>query len=404
MDQVKCLEWQLPLAFDRAPLTVGVEEELLVLDAATLDVAHEAERVLAGFEDGARFMPEFRAAQLEVATPVCATVEQAGRELAAARRALVDSLPGDVQVAAVPTHPFSTAPVEITQRDRYQTVAAEFPWAARRGYPSGLHVHVAVGDGERALAVYNAARSYLPEIAALAASSPFFEGQDTGLASTRLKLTEDLPRSGVPPAFRSWRAVAEFLAWGTGGGLFADPTYLWWDLRLHPGYGTIEFRVADVQTSLADTAAIAAVCHSLTALLASRSQHGDALPVHDSHRIAENRWRALRDGLDAGLVDLDTGEPLRARDRVARLLVAIEPVAESLGCRDALLAAWTLLQTGGGASQQRRVHAQWGLLGLTEWLVKETDRSARAVPSLPRAPEQAGSVPSDPAQRGSAAR
>src|SRR5204862_6753557 len=122
-------------------------------------------------------------------------------------------------------------------------------------------------DPCEALAVYNAARSYLPELAALTANSPFFEGCDSGLASARLKLTEDLPRSGIPPAFASWRQLAEFAAWGARAGLFADLAYLWWDLRPRPDHGTLEFRIADVQTRLEEAATVAAFCQALVATL-----------------------------------------------------------------------------------------------------------------------------------------
>jgi len=268
-------------------LTIGLEEELILLDPLSLLPADEVERALAVVRADDRFHAEFRACQLELVTPVCLTVGDARRELASARAHLVDRLEGRLRIAAVGTHPTSTEPSAIAPGERFLGIARDYGWATRRGQPCGLHVHVGLTDPAAALAVYNAARSYLPELAALAANSPFFESRETGLASSRLKLTEDLPRSGIPPAFATWQKFTEFTAWGSRGGLFPDLGYLWWDLRPRPDYGTVEFRIADSQTSSTDTGALAAVCHALVAMLAARFQRGEELTVHTrSTRIA----------------------------------------------------------------------------------------------------------------------
>jgi carboxylate-amine ligase len=352
--------------------TVGLEEELILLDPESLLPANGVELVLARLAGDGRFRPELRAAQLELVSPICLTVADACRELAGARDRALGILDGDMRLAAVGTHPLSTEPVEITPRRRYREIAFDCPWAIRRGLPSGLHVHVAVGDPGEALAVYNAARSYLPEIAALAANSPFFEGDDSGLASVRLKLAEDFHRSGIPPAFGSWREFARFVAWGSHGGAFADLSYLWWDLRPRPDYGTLEFRIADVQTKLADTAAIAALCQSLVAALQSRFRAGLPLPEHETYVLNENRSRAVRDGLQRMLVDPDTGTAQPARDRLRQLLLTVEPFADELGCSVELAGAWSLIAEN-GAVRQREIAAQRGLPRLVEWLADQTE-------------------------------
>jgi carboxylate-amine ligase len=241
-------------------------------------------------------------------------------------------------------------------------------------------VHVGLGDADEALAVYNAARGYLPELAALSANSPFFEGQDSQLASTRLKLVEDHPRAGIPPAFASWRDLASFVSWGAGGGLFADVTYLWWDLRLRPDLGTIEFRIADAQTSLDQVAAIAAVVQCLVSSLRLRLRAGERLPVHPTHVLNENRWRAVRDGVDGELVDLVTGVAAPARARIASLLLELEPYAAELGCSAELELAWPMLVRN-GARRQREVAATRGLDGLASWLSAETEQASRRRPA-----------------------
>jgi carboxylate-amine ligase len=361
--------------------TVGLEEELILVDPGSLLPLNEVARVLelVGGGGDSRFAAELRACQLELRTPACATVADARRELAAARARVVERLDGQFRLLAVGTHPTSVEPSVVTAKTRYRRIARECPWATRRGQPSGLHVHVGVSGADEALAVFNAARSCLPELAALAANSPFFEGAESGLASTRLKLTEDLQRAGIPPAFASWGKLAEFASWGAAGELFADLSYLWWDLRPRPDYGTIEFRVADVQTSPVDAAAIAAVCQALVASLAERARRGEELPVHETHVLTENRWRALRDGVEATLVDPDSGLAEPARVRIDRLLLELAPHAAELGGSDEFEQAWSLLRAN-GATVQRQVATREGMDGLLGWLADETEESATAVP------------------------
>ncbi|HEY4346157.1 MAG TPA: YbdK family carboxylate-amine ligase [Gaiellaceae bacterium] len=355
--------------------TVGVEEELMLVDPETLEPAEIAATVLEELSDP-RFAAELRTAQIELVMPVCLTVGDVCRELGSARSRLVESLGGRTRVLAAGTHPSATVPVGVTDKARYRQIAYDHPTAVRAGMTCGLHVHVGVVEPDEALAVYNAARSYLPEIAALAANSPYLGGIDTRLSSNRLKLTEELPRAGIPPAFASWRDLAGFVAWASEGELFPDLSYLWWELRPRPEYGTLEFRVADAQTSIDGTAAIAAVCQSLVVALGARYRAGEELPVHASHVLNENRWRALRDGVESVLVDPVTGVAEPARHRIGRLLLELEPHAACLGCADELSRAWPLLAAD-GACRQRAVAAGEGVRGLLEWLANETELPAR---------------------------
>jgi carboxylate-amine ligase len=357
--------------------SVGLEEELILVDPETLMPDEAVDWVLDRVADG-RFAAELRAAQIEIVTSPARAVGPLLAELKDGRAHLVEAFEGRLRLIAAGGHPALAHAISVTERPRYVGIGTENAWAMRRGLPSGLHVHVGLDDPDEALAVYNAARSYLPELAALAANSPFFEGADTGLASSRLKLTEDLPRSGIPPAFGSWRDLAEFLSWGARGGLFRDLTYLWWDLRPRPDFGTLEFRIADAQTSPESAAAIAAFCQSLVAALVDRLRSGEPLPVQPTHAVAENRWRALRDGLSAELADPETGTPEGVRYRLACLLAELEPYAEILGCDGELAQAWPLLARN-GAERQRELAAERGVRGLLEWLADETE----AVAELP---------------------
>jgi carboxylate-amine ligase len=363
----------LRAVFDAAPeLTVGVEEELMLVDPERLDLFPAAEWVLNAIDGDDRYHRELRASQLEIVTRVCSTAADACRELSSARRELVSALGNDAHILCAGTHPTSRAWGDITPLDRYRAIADEYTWAANRSLVCGLHVHVAVGGGERSLAVYNAMRSFLPELGALAANSPYFEGADTGLSSIRPYLNKAFPRAGVPPAFESWETVASFVEWGRRGGLFPDASHFWWDLRLHPQHGTVELRVADAQTAVEDASAMVAVVHCLAAWLARRFDAGERLPIHDSYRINENAWRGLRYGVRGTLVDLDTGDAEPTRDRLARLLDELDPIATEFGCADEVAGARTLIG-GNGADRQRYVFERDGMDGLVRWLVEQTE-------------------------------
>jgi len=200
---------------------------------------------------------------------------------------------GAALLAGAGAHPFAAVEGALSDGPRYDALVREYGPVARRQLVFGLHVHVAVRPADRALAVYNALRSYLPLIAALAANAPFYEGVDTGLASVRPKLCELLPRQGVPPPIASWEELGDALRWGQAAGAMADRSQWWWEARLHPVFGTVEVRVPDTQTTVAETAAVAAVVHALVAWLAERHAAGEALAVAPSWRIAENRWFGL---------------------------------------------------------------------------------------------------------------
>jgi carboxylate-amine ligase len=241
----------------------------------------------------------------------------------------------------------------------------------------GLHVHVAVAGAHRALAVHNALRSYLPELAALGANSAFADGEDTRMASVRPKFNEVFPRSGIPPRFGSWEDVVRFVDWGRSGGLFPDAGHLWWELRPPLLHGTLEVRVADTQTHVEEAAAVVAVVQALVAMLAERFDREGRLPVHETHWIAENSWRAHRHGVGGWLVDLATGARVETRERRAGLVDELEPYGDRLGCARQLEDARVLI-AGNGADRQRYVFEREGVLGLTRWLVEETEAPVAA--------------------------
>lgn len=359
---------ELEAAFEPGrPLSVGLEEEVMLLEPDTLDLAPVAREVVDAAPAGAPLKLELPASQVEITTTPAATVPEAIAQLAAGRRELAATAGGMARPACAGVHPFAAADGVLNSGERYERTLADYGPAARQQLVCALQVHVAVSGPDRALAVYNGLRSYLPEIGALSGNAPWHAGRDTGLASIRPKLAEALPRQGVPPAIASWGALADELRWGNESGAVPETGRWWWDLRPHPSFGTLELRAPDAQTTLAHAAGVAAFAHALVAWLVARHDGGEDLQVANSWRIAENRWAALRWGVEGTLADLGSGARVATRDRLLGLCDAVAPFAADLGCgRELDIAREMTLHNG--AMAQREAVANGGALGLTRWL------------------------------------
>jgi carboxylate-amine ligase len=367
------LEHRLRSLFDRvAPFTVGAEEELLLVDAETFAPAPAAEYALALGAGDRRLAGGLHSAQVKATSPVCVSVADVARELASIRRLISRGLGPDVLVVGTGAHALTRDPGPVASAQRYRQIAADHPWAAQNVLACGLHVHVAVSGADRALAVYNALRSYLPELLALGANAPFYAGEDTSLATVRAKLNQSWPRAGVPSAFATWRELAEFAVWARDGGALPDSSHQWWDLRLNAEHGTIELRVADTQTRVDDAATLIAMVQSLVCDLAGQHEAGERLPVHRDERIVENMWLATRDGIGGHLIDLETGARVWTADRLQDLASQLVPTATSLGCDRELLGIGRLVLDGGGAARQRGIVRRRGFDALLPALAEET--------------------------------
>lgn len=340
----------------------------MLLHPRTLDLSPCAAEALAALGGDRRFKPELPAAQIENVTSPRRTVGAAAADLLEGRRDLAAALAGRARVAAAGVHPFAAAVGELNTGSRYAELEEQYAVIARRQLVFGLHVHVSVAGSDIAIRVHDALRSYLPELAALAANAPFHEGRDSGLASVRPRIAAMLPRQGVPPALGSWAEFERALRWGASAGALPDARRWWWELRVHPTFGTIELRLADTQTTVGETAAYAAVAHALVTWLAERAEAGEALSVAPTWRIEENAFVATRDGLDAHLADLDTGELEPLREKLERLLDELVPVAARLGCAGELEHARALAAGAGAAARQRAEAERGGLDGLVMWL------------------------------------
>jgi glutamate---cysteine ligase / carboxylate-amine ligase len=344
------------------PYTLGVEEEYMLLDGETLDLVQHVEAVLAaseGDELGERVNPELMQSVLEIATPVCRSPAEVDRELRRLR-AYVTELASrqGMRVGSAGTHPFSLFERQrITARDRYRHLVDQLQYVARRELIFGLHIHVAVDDPERAIQVVNGLLVQLPQLLALSASSPFWRGELTGLESSRQMVFAAFPRSGPPPRFRDYADYAEVVGQLEKTGCIADYTHIWWDIRLHPRFGTVEIRVCDAVTRVEDAVALAAYCQSLVKYYSERHAVGAEIPSYHRILTTENKWLAARYGLEAPVMDLATGRRNRVpvAQLVRRTLRELEPHARELGSERELEGIRQILARGNGSDRQRRV-------------------------------------------------
>jgi carboxylate-amine ligase len=345
------------------PLTIGVEEEYMLLDAKTLELGGSIDDVLAALPDqpwATRVTPELFESTAEVATGICSGVDDARRDLTAIRRGLATTLePLDLRIGSSSAHPFSLSENQrITPRDRYRNLLEQLQYVARRELVFGMHVHVAVPDPDTCMKVMEGVLIELPVLLALSANSPFWRGGLTGLASTRTAVFASFPRSGLPPKFDSYDDYCDTIGWMESTGAIGDYTHIWWDVRPHPRLGTLELRVMDVQFDLDSTLALAAYVQALVAALIDEAERGGPTPSYHRQLIAENKWNAARYGLDAPLMDLAAGRRTRvvASTLARRRMKQLKPFAKELGCWDALSQGIeSILEVGTGASRQIRV-------------------------------------------------
>jgi glutamate---cysteine ligase / carboxylate-amine ligase len=358
-----------------APFSLGVEEEFQLLHEESYELVSRFDEVAEAAAHERRIRAELLQSVIEVATHVAGSVAEAIEDARGLRATLRDAAAerGAV-IASAGTHPFSRwEHQEVTDRERYRALMEEMRWVAEREVIFGLHVHVGLASADEAIAVLNGLRTYLPELLALSANSPFWLGRDTGLASTRTKLFEAFPRSGLPPAFGSFEEFELLVERGVRSGSFPDYTHIWWDARPHPKLGTLEVRICDAQTRLESVTGLVALVQSLVATLAEDFERGAKPQVQPVTLVAENKWRAARDGLGGKLIDLERDEERPAREAVLALVERVEPAAARVGCREELAEVERLVERGTGADEQRRVYEETGsLLAVAQWLAEET--------------------------------
>jgi carboxylate-amine ligase len=339
-----------------------------------------------GHELGSRVAAELMQSVLEIATPVCRNAGEVDGELRKLR-AYVCGIAREqgLRVGSAGTHPFSLFERQrITARDRYRALVDQLQYVARRELIFGMHIHVAVDDPEKAVQVVNGLLPQLAPLLALSASSPFWRGEPTGLASTRQILFAAFPRSGPPPRFRDYNDYAEVVGQLEKTGCIADYTHIWWDIRLHPKWGTVEVRICDAITRVEDAVALAAYCQALVKQLCERYEAGTEIPSYHRILTTENKWLAARYGLEAPVMDLATGRRNRVpiAQLVRRTLREIEPHARELGSERELEGIRAILSKGNGSDRQLRIwNANRDIVEVVREIADATEAAAAPVPA-----------------------
>ena len=371
------------------PYTLGVEEEYMLLDSETFDLVQHIDTVLAaiaGHELETQVAAELMQSVLEIATPVCRTAGDVERELRKLRHYVVCvAQEKGLRVGSAGTHPFSLFERQrITARDRYRNLVDQLQYVARRELIFGMHVHVAVDDADKAIQIVNGLLVELPTLLALSASSPFWRGEPTGLSSSRQMVFAAFPRSGPPPRFRDYADYAEVVGQLEKTGCIADYTHIWWDIRLHPKWGTIEIRICDAVTRLEDAVALTAYCQALVKHYSEMYDRGDEIPSYHRILTTENKWLAARYGLEAPVMDLATGRRNRVpvAQLIRRRLRDLEPHARELGSERELEGIRAILSRGNGADRQLRVfNANRDIVEVVREIANATEVAAVASPT-----------------------
>jgi len=337
-----------------AEYTLGVEEEVMLLNPHDWSLAQQIDRVLPAVSEGLanHVTPETHRSALEIGTGVHQTVAGLAEELLGLRGKVEAELaPLGLRAASAGTHPFTVwHETVVSTGPRYELVYGSMRELARREPTFALHVHVAVPDPEDAIQLVNRMRAHLPILLALSVNSPFWQGRDTGLGSARTPLFQAFPRVGIPRAFKDYADWVETVDLLMRCDAFPEPTFLWWDVRPQPKFGTVEVRILDAQTGVAETAALAALVQCIARLEVQDGYASEKL-VRTREALEENRFIAARDGMDAELISPDDECRQPVRDQVQRLLAACEPHAAALGC-EAELEPVTAMADTTGANRQ----------------------------------------------------
>jgi carboxylate-amine ligase len=364
--------------------TIGVEEEFQIVDPNTWELrSHVSELLAAGsLVLGDQMKREMHQSIVELGTNICEDTGQLQHEVVKIRSELCAAADrAGLAVAAAGTHPFSSwLDQVISPGERYENIVEELQQLARSLLIFGMHVHVAMPDRTSAIDIMNAARYFLPHVLALSTSSPFWMGRDTGLKSYRTTIFRRFPRTGVPDYFGSWGEYESYVNLLVGLHCIDDAKKIWWDIRPHPTFGTLEFRVCDVPTCAEETVAIAAVIQAIVVKLYKLYTQNMGFRLYRRALIEENKWRAARWGLDGRLIDFGKKSEVPMRDLALELLAFIDDVVDELGSREHVNYVHTILENGTSADRQLRVYRETSdLKAVVQHVVHETRPTAMRV-------------------------
>jgi glutamate---cysteine ligase / carboxylate-amine ligase len=345
--------------FTGPSFTIGIEEELMILDPETLGLANAIEAVLEeyGGESG-EVKPELLEPVLEIATDPHRDTRSAGEQLRMLRRSVAEAAGRrDLLIGSAGTHPFALwEDQRVSSHPRYRELISALRFVARQEIIFGLHVHVGVDDADKAIHIANGMRVHVPILFALAANSPFWRADDTGFASTRMPIFRAFPRVGIPPYYEDWADYERRIGFMVESGVIEDYTYLWYDVRPHPNFGTVEIRAMDAQTRVEHTLALAALIQAMVKELGEHYDAGNRLGRYPYEMLDENKWLAARHGMEGELVDLPERRLVPAKELARRLYDRLMEHAQDLGSARELEALEDILQHGNGAHRQRVVY------------------------------------------------
>ncbi|MBY0432751.1 MAG: carboxylate-amine ligase [Cyclobacteriaceae bacterium] len=339
--------------------TLGVEEEYMVIDPVSRELKSHDQKIVdiasQVLKDSVK--AEMHQAVVEVGTGICENVDQAQREIKMLRKTVSEIAHSlGLKIGASGTHPFSHWSTQlITPNPRYDEIVNEMQEAARSNLIFGLHVHVGIADKNMAIHIMNTVRYFLPHIYALSTNSPFWEGRNTGFKSFRTKVFDKFPRTGLPDYFNDWDDFKNYVNLLIRTKCIDNAKKIWWDVRVHPFYDTIEYRVCDVPMLVDETIAITAVLQALTAKLYKLRKQNMSFIVYNRALIAENKWRASRYGIDGKLIDFGKQEEVDTRHLIYELLDFIDDVVDDLGSRPSINYVKKILEQGTGADRQLSV-------------------------------------------------
>ncbi len=348
------------MAIPEPSFTLGIEEEYLLVDTETLDLAAAPDALMDACVSQLekKVSPEFLQCQIEVGTGVCSTAAEAREDLAHLRRTIA-GLAGEYGLAplAVSTHPFADWHKQrFTDKERYRALEKDLAGVARRMLICGMHVHVGIEDDDLRIDLLNQFPYFLPHLLALSTSSPFWEGDETGLRSYRLTVFDNLPRTGIPPRFSSFAEYERSVRTIIDSNIIEDSTKIWWDLRPSARFPTLESRICDVSPRLNDTIAIAALTQCIFRMLYGLRSENMRWREYDRFLVEENRWRAQRYGLSEGMIDFGIGKLMPFDTLLEELLQLVMPHADILGCSDEVRSIENIMASGTSAERQLTVY------------------------------------------------
>ncbi len=360
------------------PLTIGIEEEYQIIDPDTRELRSYITQIL---EEGRLILreqlkPELHQSIVEVGTTICQTPAEARAELVRLRRAIIElAQKNGLVIAAAGTHPFSSwLTQEITPLERYMGVKEDMQDLAQQLLIFGTHVHIGIEDREFLIDAMNVARYFLPHVLCLSTSSPFWMGRNTGLKSYRSIIFRNFPRTGIPRVFDSWAECAHLVDTLVRTNCIPDGTKIWWDLRPSWRYPTLEFRICDMCTRVDEVACVAAIFQAIVAKLWKLRRDNMTFRVYRAELIEENKWRAVRYGLDGKLIDFGKQQELPARELIRELIEwFIGDVVDELGSRREVEYAYRILEEGTSADRQLATYRETGdLKAVVDRLIRET--------------------------------